>query len=121
MDEVRQTLDSLNLAWRTRRFDDLAEFFDDDIVMKGPGLKELARGKGAVVQGYADFMQKSEITEYTESNHFVHAWDLTAIAGFDWSMAWVQNGKTDQGSGQDLFVFRRRSDRWVAVMRVMLF
>jgi len=36
MDEVRQALDSLNEAWRTRRFDVLDQFFDDDIVMKGP-------------------------------------------------------------------------------------
>jgi hypothetical protein len=57
MDEVRQALDSLNHAWRTKRFDVLDELFDEDIVMKGPGLKELARGRGPVVQGYVDFMQ----------------------------------------------------------------
>ncbi len=74
-----------------------------------------------VVQSYVDFMQKSDVKDYTESNHFVHSWDHTAIAGFDWSMTWVQDGKTDQGSGQDMFVFERRTDRWVAVLRVMLF
>ena len=121
MNEVRQALDSLNHAWRTRRFDIFDQLFDDDIVMKGPGLKELARGRGPVVQSYVDFMQKSDVTDYTESNHFVHSWGHTAIAGFDWSMTWVQNGKTDQGSGQDMFVFERRRDRWIAVLRVMLF
>jgi hypothetical protein len=86
MDEVRHALDSLNLAWRTRRFDILDQFFDEDIVMRGPGLKELVRGRGLVVQSYRDFMQKSDVTDYAESNHFVHSWDHTAVAGFDWSM-----------------------------------
>jgi hypothetical protein len=121
MNEVRQALDCLNQAWRTRRFDVLGRCFDDDIVLKGPGLRELARGRGPVVQSYIDFMQRSDVTEYTESNHFVHSWDHTAVAGFDWSMTWVQNGETDRGSGQDLFVFERRGDRWLAVLRVMLF
>ena len=121
MDEVLQTLDSLNRAWLDRRFGALAEFFDDDIVMKGPGLKDLARGSGPVVQSYADFIRKSDVTEYTESNHFVNNWDRTAVPGFDWSMTWVQNGKTEQGRGQDMFVFERRGERWIAVLRLMLF
>ena len=121
MHEVREVLDSINKAWRTRSFEHLQQFFDDDIVVMGPGLKELGRGRALVVQSYVDFMQKSDVTDYTESNHFVHAWGHTAIAGFNWSMTWVQNGKTDQGSGQDMFVFERREDRWIAVLRMMLF
>jgi hypothetical protein len=91
------------------------------VVMMGPGLKELARGRGPVVQSYVDFLQLVRLTDYTESNHFVHSWDHTAVAGFDWSMTWVQNGRTDRGSGQDMFVFERRTDRWIAVLRVVPF
>ena len=119
--DVRQALDHLNQAWRDKRFDLLEQCFDDDVVMKGPGFKELCRGKSRLVQSYAEFMQQSDITEYSESNHFVHEWGNTAVAGFDWSMTWTQSGKTDQGSGQDLFVFERRGDRWIAVLRVMLY
>ena len=79
MNEVRQALDSLNHAWRTRRFDALGQLFDDDIVMRGPGPQELARGKGAVVQSYIGFMSKSDVKDYQKSNHFVHSWDHTAI------------------------------------------
>ena len=121
MQQVREALDHLNKAWRRKRFDQLAECFADDIVMKGPGLKELCRGRDVLVQSYSDFMQKSELTDYSESNHFVHEWGDTAVAGFDWSMSWIQDGKTDQGSGQDMFVFERRGDRWIAVLRVMLY
>lgn len=120
-DEIRRALDALNAAWRERRFTDLAACVDDRIVMRGPGLVELARGREALVQSYADFMTRSDITEYVESGHAIDRWGDTAVARFDWSMAWMQNGKPDRASGQDLFVFQRRGDRWIAVERVMLY
>ena len=62
-DEIRRALDGLNAAWRERRFADLATCFDDAVVMRGPGLIELVRGRDALVKSYADFMAKSEITD----------------------------------------------------------
>jgi hypothetical protein len=44
-----------------------------------------------------------------------------AIARFDWSMTWIQNGKEDRASGQDLFVFQQRGAAWIAIERVMLY
>ena len=120
-DEIRRALDALNAAWRERRFTDLAECFDDQVVMRGPGLVELLRGRDALVKSYADFMTKSDLTEYIESGHAVDRWGDIAVARFDWSMTWIQHGKTDRASGQDLFVFQQRGTRWVAVERVMLY
>ena len=120
MDDVRKTLDELNLAWRERRFDKLAEFFDAGVVMKGPAFQELGRGRDQLVGSYADFMGKSEVVEYEESNWSTERWGDTAVATFDWRMVWEQGGKRDQGSGHDLFVFRREGGRWLAVLRVMV-
>jgi len=119
-DEIRQVLAELNRSWLERRFEDLSKFFDPDIVMKGPGLKELARGRDALVQSYVDFMTRSMVLEYSESNHIVACWGPTAAATYDWSMTWEQKGKTESGSGQDMFVFRRQNGRWVAFLRIML-
>ena len=87
---------------------------------RGPGLQELVRGRDALVKSYADFMTKSDVTEYVESGHAIDRWGTTAVARFDWTMAWAQNGIADRGSGQDLFVFQQRGTRWIAVERVML-
>ena len=38
-DEIRQTLDNFNRAWRERRFDELSQFLDEDVLMNGTGLK----------------------------------------------------------------------------------
>ncbi len=121
MDEIRRTLDELNRAWRDRRFGDLAQFFDEKVVMKGPGLRELVRGRDALVQSYEQFMAKSNVIGYAESNHSVDTWGETAVATYDWMMTYEQVGKTNRDSGQDMFVFVRRDARWIAVLRVMLF
>lgn len=121
MDEIRATLDSLNRAWREGRFGDLSQFFDENIVMKGPGLKDLSDGREALVQSYTDFMMKSKIVEYSESNHSIHQWGETGVASYDWSMSWEQNGKTDSATGQDMFVFQLHGSHWKAVLRVLLF
>jgi Domain of unknown function (DUF4440) len=120
-DEIRETLDNFNRAWRERRFSELSQVLDENVVMNGTGFKELLRGRDAFIQSYVDFMTNSEIVEYSESNHSVDQWGDTAVAVYHWSMTWSQSGKSDSGSGQDMFVFQRRQSRWIIVLRVLLF
>lgn len=121
MDEVRRTLDELNRAWLDRRFDDLPKYFDENVVMKGPGFKEFGRGREALVQSYVQFMARSKVIRYEESNHSIESWGDTAVATYDWAMTYEQGGKTKDESGQDMFVFVRRESRWLAIFRVILF
>jgi hypothetical protein len=121
MGPVRQTLDAINQAWRERRFDALNEFFDENIVMRGPGLKELVRGRQAFIQSYEQFMAQSKVIEYAESNHAAEIWGDIAVATYDWAMTYEQKGDTKTEKGQDMFVFRRSGSGWVAVLRLILF
>lgn len=121
MNDILLTLRELNSAWKDRRFEKLARFFDPDIVMKGPGLKELVRGREALVQSYVEFMGQSQVIEYADSDHSAHVWGDTAAVTYNWTMTYEQKGDTKRESGQDMFVFVRREADWVAVLRVMLF
>jgi hypothetical protein len=73
--------------------------------MKGPGLKELERGREALVQSYAGFMGQSRIVDYAESDHFTHAWEDTDVVTYDWTMRYEQKAQTNHESGEDMFVF----------------
>lgn len=86
MDDIRHALDGINSAWRERRFEDLAAFLDENVVMKGPAFKEFARGKRALVDSYVQFMALSRVTEFTESNHAIEDWGDTAAIYYDWTM-----------------------------------
>src|SRR5262245_60362394 len=120
MDDIRRILDEVTRAWLERRFDDLGRYFDEDIVMKGPALKDLVRGRAPLVASFVDFMTKSKVIHYEDSNHSVHTWDNTATASFDWTITYEQAGKTSTDHGQSLFVFARRQGEWRIVLRVML-
>jgi hypothetical protein len=109
----------MNGAWLERRFEALPAFIAPDVVMKGPAVKELVRGRDALVQSYVDFMAKSTVLEYSEANHVIDLWGELAAVSYDWTMTWEQKGKTESGSGQDMFVLRQEQGCWVAVLRVM--
>lgn len=119
-DEIRKTLDALNRAWLNGRFEDLAGFFDQNVVMKGPGLGEVTRGRDALVQSYADFMRSCKVVDFRESNHRVDCWGHVAAASYDWSMKYEREGEFCDASGHELFALILREGRWIAVLRIML-
>jgi len=121
MDEVRQKLDAINQAWRQENFAAMEALLDANIVMRGPGLKELVRGRKAFVRSYVEFMGKSKVVEYAESAHAVDVWGEVAAATYDWSMTYEQHGQKNTDKGQDMFIFRKRGSEWLAVFRLILF
>jgi ketosteroid isomerase-like protein len=121
MDDVRQTLEAINQAWRERDFDALTDLFDENIVLKGPGLKELMRGRQTTIQSYVQFMAQSNVIQYQESSHAIDTWGAIAAVTYDWVMTYEQKGQSKTENGQDMFVFQRRDPGWVAVLRVILF
>jgi hypothetical protein len=121
MEDVRKALDAINQAWREERFDALAESLHENITMKGPGLKEYAKGRQAFVQSYVQFMAQSKVIEYAESNHAINIWGDIAVATYDWAMTYEQKGETKSEKGQDMFVFARTGLGWLAVFRLVLF
>jgi hypothetical protein len=119
--EVRSKLDAINQAWRQEHFRAMEALLDENIVMKGPGLKEFARGRKAFVQSYADFMAQSKVIEYAESNHAIDVWGDVAVAAYDWAMTYEQKGEKRADKGHDMFVFHRIRSEWLAVFRLILF
>ena len=120
-DQVRETLDAINGAWRQKNFSAMEAHIDENIVMKGPGLKEYAKGRQAFIESYAQFMAGSHILEYAESNHTINTWGNVAVATYDWTMTFEQKGQTKTDKGNDMFVFHRVPHGWEAVLRVILF
>ena len=121
MDEIRRALTDLNRAWQERRLDDLGAFFAEDVVMQGPAFQTLCSGRAALVKSYADFMARSQLLEFSASNHIVHRWGQVASIRYDWAMTWEQNGRKKSQAGHELMLFERRQDRWLALLRIMLF
>ena len=94
---------------------------DEQVVMRGPGLVELARGRDALVKSYADFMTRNRISLSTW-NRGMPSTDgaIRAVARFDWSMVWnperQDQSRVRPGTSTS---FQQRDARWVVLERVM--
>ena len=121
MTTVADTIDSINDAWRTGRVDTLQAVFDTDMVIVGPNYEPLARGVGACVASYRDFLGASIVHEYRQSGVAIHESGPVAVASFAWEMDYEQAGKRSRERGKDLFVLRREGDEWLAVWRAVSF
>jgi hypothetical protein len=113
MAELRGTLERINSAWRTGAVDRLGDDFHPDIVIVGPGYRELARGREACVASYREFLRSSVVRAYRESNVVVREFESSAVATYDWEMDYEQGGKLHREVGTDLFVLEKHARGWL--------
>jgi hypothetical protein len=63
MDEIRRLLERINDAWLKGRPERivpaLSECFHEEVVMRGPGLAEVGRGREICAKSYEDFVRSA--------------------------------------------------------------
>jgi len=120
--EVRHVLANISTAWQARRYDVLAEFFAEDMILALPASGARLEGVRAVIESYREFMDRVTLTNYREDPATVDVWVNTAVASYRWEMSWLAGNTPNREVGHDIFVFRRTTDeRWLAVWRTMMF
>jgi uncharacterized protein (TIGR02246 family) len=119
-DDVRAALGCISAAWQERRYDDLAQFFAEDMVFALPGLSGRLEGREAIVESYREFMDRITLTFYKEDSPAVEVWGDAAIAVFRWEMKWLAGGVANHETGHDVFAFRRSDGAWKASWRTMM-
>jgi hypothetical protein len=120
-EDLRRLLKRINDAWRQGRAGELGEYFHEDMVIVGPGLQPLGKGREVCVKSYQDFAQSATILDYKDSDPAIEVWGDTAVASFGWEITYEMKSQTSRDVGQDLFVFRRENHTWRAVWRAVLF
>jgi len=122
--EVREVIAGIGAAWQGRRYDDLARYFDDDVVIAQPGFQGRVSGRAACIASYREFMERSTIDRYAESPATVDVFGETAVATYRWEMAWTSNGVARHDAGHDVLVLHRggsaKAPRWRVVWRTLL-
>lgn len=120
--ELRAALQKVSAAWQNRRFEELADLFDENIVMVLPAFSGRIEGRKAVVDSYREFMGTAAVSDYQEDLPTIDVWGNTAFASYHWEMTWIGRGKVESAAGYDAFVFSRSEDgegSWRAVWRTM--
>jgi hypothetical protein len=119
-EEIQDLISKINQAWLGGRIGELHEYFHNDMVIRGPDFTKLARGRGACVKSYEDFIQKSLVRNFKASEPKVDVWDNSAVATCSWEITYEMQGQAYQEFGRDLFVLTRSGGRWQVIWRAVL-
>jgi ketosteroid isomerase-like protein len=122
--EITRLLERINDAWLHGRPEDLpaalGDCFAPEMVVRGPDLGLLGKGKEACIRSYQDFLSQATVRECRLSPPEIDLAGDTAVAGYAWDMVYVLAGSEHHESGRDLFVLARTGDGWRAVWRTLL-
>lgn len=74
MTDIDKFVRDLNTAWGDHRYEDLYEYFHDDVVLLPPGTSEPIVGIDPMVQSYRQFVSMGTI----------HAFDITDLTVYEY-------------------------------------
>jgi hypothetical protein len=119
-EEIQDLISRINEAWLSGRAGELKDYFHDDMVIRGPDLTELARGRQSCVKSYEDFVQKALVRNFKASQPEVDLGEDLAVATFSWEISYEMQGQAHQEVGHDLYVFTRVGAQWQVIWRAVL-
>ena len=120
VEAIRTRVQSLNAAWREKRFDDLRAFFHPDAVIVAPGLEARIAGRDAVVESYRNFVASASIEAFELAEPVVDLWGDPAVVTAKFTITYSMDGKVFHEQGHDLLVFQRQGGEWLIVWRTLM-
>jgi hypothetical protein len=119
-EEIRSLLARMNEAWLKGHPERLNECFRHEVVVKGPDLREMARGREACVKSYADFIRLATVRDFQASEPVIDLFGSMAVATCPWKISYKMNNQDYDESGHDLLVLIRDEAGWQVAWRTVL-
>ena len=121
---VCDVLTRLNNAWMHERGDAMTaalnSCFAENVVLRGPDLSLLGRGRDFAVQSYREFVTQAEVKHFSMQPAEIDIWGNMATAQYKWTMSYVLSGQEYSEEGSDVFMLTRCDDKWQIVWRALL-
>jgi ketosteroid isomerase-like protein len=119
-EEIRSLLGRINEAWLGGHAERLNEWFHEDVVVKGPDFKEMARGREACVRSYADFIRLAKVGDFRASEPVIDLIGDLAVVISPWEIDYSMNDRDYHECGRDLLVLAREGEGWRVAWRAVL-
>lgn len=115
--EIEELIDRLNDDWLNDRIENLDRYFHKQVVMIQPGTHKKLTGREALIESYREFMDESEVSDFTLKNLRIDVFGDTAIALYTFRIKYrVETTKYDE-SGLEILVLKRYNDHFKIVWR----
>jgi ketosteroid isomerase-like protein len=96
-------ISELNEAWQTRRFHDIAAYYDPNVVLLPPDAGEAIVGRDAVVASYNDFAA-ADLNEFVVEGFEVFEFDDTGICHLRFLVEYTLDGSRYRERGLEVYV-----------------
>jgi len=119
-EQIRCLLSEINQAWLEGCTERLNEFFHDGVVVRGPDLREMGRGREACVKSYTEFIRLATVREFKASEPVIDLFDNMAVAICPWEIRYRMNDQDHSESGHELLVLTCQKGKWQVARRTVL-
>lgn len=114
---IQTLIRASNRAWREGNTEDLRQLLHPDVAFVGPRLQVLAEGRDACIRSYEDFVSRAEIHAFDEQPAEVRITGSTAVATYEWTIAYTMGGQRHDERGHEMLVCVRTDAGWQIVWR----
>jgi hypothetical protein len=118
-EQIHQIIKKINQSWLEGHPENLNQYFHDNMIIVSTEFKVMGAGKEVCVKSYADFINQAVVKDYKETDPEIHVWGDTAVAFYNYEIAWEMNGKSFREAGRDFFVLIFENGKWLAVWRIV--
>jgi len=111
---------SMNDAWLSGRFDDLNQYFAEDVVMVAPGGGMRMMGREAMIDSFRQYTEQATTHNFDETGLDVDVFESTAVASLRFDVDYELEGTRYQESGIDFLVLEHGDSGWLIVWRTQI-
>ncbi|MEO0974227.1 MAG: nuclear transport factor 2 family protein [Pseudomonadota bacterium] len=101
--EAEAFVRELNAAWRERRWDDLAQCFDEQVVMLLPFGDETLEGREAMLASYREFVDTAQHIELYIDHMDVRDFGSSAIVHMSFRIEYAIDGEHESTDGLEVY------------------
>ncbi len=118
--DLIQFVQAMDRCWLESRFDDLADYLDEHVVMVAPGGEHRLNSLAAAIDSYRTFMGGSSVQRFHPSNYTVTERGNAAVIEYAWDMAWTGGDASHEAKGREILALSRGPTGWRVVWRMQI-
>lgn len=118
--EIAELVRAINACWVEGRYDDLREYFHEEMVLALPGFEQRIRGAERIIDSYRDFGQQATIHGFTPREPQVDLFESAAMTTTAFVIDYELEGRRYRESGTDLLLFAESAGKWRVRWRTLI-
>ena len=120
MNNIEQFVRDLNQAWRDQRYEDLYDYFHDDVVMLPPGASEPVVGIEPMIQSYRQFGAVGTMHAFTIASVAVYRYGATAMCHMQFEVDYEIAAERCREAGLEVYAIDVSGNRPRVVWRAQI-